>query len=115
MNGQKVGLNHQHCFGHWSLTNHWELDGIFISHVNKNLVSQPKIYKALNLFDSSTKSRVAALFFSREQVTASSYCSLLYNTLCSCSPVWAAKAVTECSPKSSAIEYAVKTFDCLLE
>ena len=63
MNGQKIGLNHQHCFGHWSLTNHWELDGIFISHVNKNLVSQPKIYKALNLFDSSTKSRVAALFF----------------------------------------------------
>ena len=46
---------------------------------------------------------------------ASSDCSRLGSALCFFSPVRTAEAVPERGPKGSAIEFAVKSFDCLLE
>ena len=46
---------------------------------------------------------------------AFSDCSRLGNALCLLSPVQPAQAVLERGHKSSAIDFAVKTFDCLLE
>ena len=54
-------------------------------------------------------------FSSRELVTARSDCCRLGNTLCLCSPVQTAQAVLERCSKSLAIDFAVKSFDCLLE
>ena len=54
-------------------------------------------------------------FSSKGQVAASSSCSRLGNTLFLCFPVWPAQAVQGHTPKSSGIDFAVKTFYCLLE
>ena len=56
-----------------------------------------------------------SMFSSSEQVAACSDCSRLGNALCLLSPVQSAQAVLERGHKSSAIDFAVKTFDCLLE
>ena len=53
------------------------------------------------------------MFSSNEPVAAHSYCSRLGNTLCWCLPIQPAKAVLEQGPKSCAIDFAVKTFECL--
>ena len=54
-------------------------------------------------------------FSSSKQAAASSDCLQLGNTLCLCLPVWPAQEVLERCPKSSAIDFAVKTFDFLLQ
>ena len=54
-------------------------------------------------------------FSSSEPVAARSDCRRLGNALCLCSPVRPAQAVPERGPKSLAIDFAVKSFDCLLE
>ena len=56
-----------------------------------------------------------SMFSSSEPVAASSDCCPLRNALCLISPVLHAQAVLEYCPKSSAVDFAVKTFDCLLE
>ena len=55
------------------------------------------------------------MFSSSQPVAASSDCSQLGNTLCLCLPVRPAQALQERCPKSWAIDFAVKTFDCLLK
>ena len=52
---------------------------------------------------------------SSEPVAARSDGSRLGNALCLCSPVRPAQAGPECEPKSLAVDFAIKTFDCLLE
>ena len=54
-------------------------------------------------------------FSSSEPVVASSDCSWLRNTLYLCLPIQPAQAVPEHCSKSSAIDFAVKTFNYLIE
>ena len=56
-------------------------------------------------------------FISIKPVAASSDCSRLGDALPLCLPIpptGPAQAVQECAPKSLAIDFAVKTFNCLL-
>ena len=52
---------------------------------------------------------------SSEPVAARSDCRELGNALCLCSPVLPAQALPERAPKSSPIDFAIKSFDCLHE
>ena len=88
----------------------------------KNLLSLPDIYKALNLLNCRTGSlhqgqyrNSSSTFSSSEPVVALSDCSRLGNALCLCLPILPAQPVLERCPKSLAIDFAVKSFDCLLE
>ena len=63
----------------------------------------------------SQYSKSGSTVFSSEPVAASSDCHRLRNALCLCSTVQPAQAVPERCPKSLVIDFAVKTFDCLLE
>ena len=71
--------------------------------------------KTLFTLELSQYSKSGSTFSSSKLVAASSYCSLLRNALCLCSPVQPAQAELERGPKSLAIDFAVKTFDCRLE
>ena len=55
------------------------------------------------------------MFSSSEPVAARSDCSRLGNALYLCSPVRPAQAVPESGPKSLAVDFALSTFDYLLE
>ena len=63
----------------------------------------------------SQYSKSGSTFSSSEPVVASRDCSRLGYSLCLCLPVRPAQTVLEHCPKSLAIDFAVKTFDCLLE
>ena len=54
-------------------------------------------------------------FLKRASLCQQPQCSRLENALCLCLPVQPAQAVLECGPKSLAIDFVVKSFDCLLE
>ena len=59
-----------------------------------------------------------SMFSSREPVAALSDCSRLWTALCLCSPFQPAQAeqeTEESCPKSLAVDFALWTFDCLLE
>ena len=79
------------------------------SHENKSELSMPYIYKALKLFWLSNWVSIARVVACFPQVGWS------LPAACLCSPVWPAQAVLECCPKSLAIDFAVKTFNCLLD
>ena len=104
----------------WSATtssqfhrNHW-----ISLPMKKKLSSLPRanIYKELKTFltvELSQYCKSGSTFSSSKPVTASSDCSRLGNILCLCLPVLPAQSVQESSPKSLAIDFAVKSFDCL--
>ena len=86
--------------------------------LNKATRHCPKFTKHSNLFDSQTRSLSQerySTFSLSEPVEASSDCSRLENTLCLCSLVFPAQTLPECCPKSLAIDFAVKSFNFLLE
>ena len=85
-----------------------------VTHRARNL----QIIKALLTLELSQDSKRGSIFTSSELVAASSNCSRLGNSLCLCLPllpVHPAQALLELGPKSLAIDFAVKTFDCLLD
>ena len=55
------------------------------------------------------------MFSSSKPVAAHSDCRRLGNALCLCSPVGPAQAVPQSGPKSLAVDFALFTFDNLLE
>ena len=80
----------------------------------KNLSSRPEIYKAFKLFLCPKYRKSGSTFFKSKAVAARSDWRRLGNVLCLCLPVRTAQAVPERGPKSSAIDFAFKTLDCLL-
>ena len=74
-----------------------------------------QIIKTLLTLELSQYRKSGTTFSSNEQVAASSNCSWLRSALCLCLPLQPAQAVLEPGPKSSDIDFEVKTFDFLLE
>ena len=83
-------------------------------HFNQNFDSQSQSQSLVKL---SQYCKSGSTFSSSEPVAARSDCRRLGNALpvCLCSPVRPAKAVPERCPKSLALDFAAKTFDCLWE
>ena len=85
----------------------------------KSDLLQPEIYKALKpfwLLNWVRLARVVAYFiFSSREPVASCCCHRLWNTLCLCLPVLPVQAEPESCPKSLAVDFALWTFDYLLE
>ena len=97
------------------------LSKISFYRVKTNLSSvtchDPKLTKPLILLTLwlSQYRKSDSTFSSSESVAARSDCRRLGNTRCFYLNVRPAQAVPKCAPKNLAIDFAVKTFDCLLE
>ena len=85
----------------------------FILHGKKKVCHGPKFTAFLTL-ELSQYRKSDSTFSSSKPVSVRSDCRRLGNTLCLCSPVLPTQAVQESGPESSAIDFAVETFDCLL-
>ena len=117
MNDRKIEPSDGRYFGRQQfLTNSTK---IFISDKKKWLIAtrylkRIKIFLTLEL---SQYRKSGSTFSSSEPVAArtGSDCRLLGNALCLCSLVQPAQAVPDRVPKISDIDFAVKSFDCLLE
>ena len=71
--------------------------------------------KTLLTLELSQYRKSGSMFSSSEPVAASSDSSRLGNTLCLCLPVQPAQAELERDPKSLAVDFALWTFDYILE
>ena len=71
--------------------------------------------KTLLTLELSQYRKSGSMFSSSEPVAARSDCRRLGNALCLCSPVRPAQAEQESGPKSLAVDFALSTFDYLLE
>ena len=84
----------------------------------RSVLSLPESYNAQKPFWLSNWVRISSVvarFSSSKPVSAQSDCSWLRNAMCLCFPIWPAQDVQEGCPKSLAIDFAVKIFDCILE
>ena len=116
MNDCKIEWSDGRCFG-WQqrLANSIEN---FISHEKRGDIVAAWYLQSIKTFltvELSQYSKSGSTFSSSEPVVASRDCSRLGYSLCLCLPVRPAQTVLEHCPKSLAIDFAVKTFDCLLE
>ena len=101
-----------------SETNDWLNDGAKNGHCfgqQQINALNLQIIKTLLTLELSQYRKSGTTFSSNEQVAASSNCCWLRSALCLCLPVQPAQAVLEPGPKSSDIDFEVKTFDFLLE
>ena len=92
--------------------NFWPIPLEFHNVVTAQYLQSIKTFLTVEL---SQYRKSGSTFFSSEPVAARSDCRRLGNAVCLCSPVRPAQAVPERGPKSLAIDFAVKSFDCLLE
>ena len=114
MNDSKIERSNGRCFGRQQLL----VDSIGISFPikfprKKKSVVTARYLQSIEFFltvELSQYSKSGSTFSSSEQGAASSDCHRLGNALCLCSPV---QTEPERSPKSLAIDIAVKSFDCL--
>ena len=102
MNDRKIERSDGRCFG---------LNNFSPLVVASNLQSI-KTWLTLEL---SQYRKSGSMFSSSEPVAASSDSSRLGNTLCLCLPVQPAQAELERDPKSLAVDFALWTFDYILE
>ena len=87
-------------------------------HIKKKSVVTAQYLQSIKTFlilEVSQYRKSGSTLSSNEPDAARSDCRQLWNALCLCLPVLPAKAVPERCPKSLAIDFAVKSFDCLLE
>ena len=119
MNDCKIEQSYRHCFGQQQLLAN-SIEN-FISHEKKKLlvgVVAAQYLQSIKTFltvELSQYSKSGSTFSSSEPVAVSSNCSRIANVMCLCTPFQPTKAVPQLGPKSLAIDFAVKSFDCLLE
>ena len=90
----------------------WRLRRHSPNQPGQQVVSKALIKTILTLKISEYFCKSGSSSFQRQPVVACSYCHRLWNSLCLCFPVWS--TVQECSPKSSAFDFA-SIFDHFLE
>ena len=115
MNDRKIERIDGRCFGRQQLPA--DSNGHSISNEKKSVVTARYLQsiKTFLTLELSRYRKSGSTFSSSEPVAARSDCRRLGNALCLCSPVRPAQAVPERGPKSLAIDFAVKSSDCLLE
>ena len=119
MNYSKIEQsNGRHWALVWSATTSRPFQWKFHFHWKKKSFVTARYLQSIKTFftvELSEYCKSGSTFSSSEPVEACSNCSRLGNFLCLCSPVLSAQAVLERGTKSLAIDFAVKSFDCLLE